>query len=244
MTWYKDWFGEDYLKVYPHRDQKEAEYQVDFVRKALQLSHEDLILDLGCGNGRHANELASRGFKVTCLDLSPVLLRLAKKARRKVCCSRFVQADMRQIPFCGVFDSVLSFFTTFGYFDTDSENLRTLHSIEQAMKPGGTFFQDYLNKDHVIANLVPSDEKVIEDVRITQERRYDEEKERVEKKITIQSDGIAREYYESVRLYTIDEMRVLLARTGLELLDTYGDFDGRAFTEESPRLILTGKRKI
>ncbi len=79
MSWYKDWFGEDYLKVYPHRDEAEAKKQVDFVAKVLDLKLAKKFLDLGCVNGRHANELFRLGYHVTCLDLSSTLLSLARE---------------------------------------------------------------------------------------------------------------------------------------------------------------------
>ena len=140
MTWYEEWFGEDYLKVYLHRDEDEANSQVDFAEKVLPLKSSWRILDLGCGSGRHALELSQRGYHVTCLDLSSVLLSLAKqKSQGESCCLRLVRADMRHIPFSNVFDAVLSFFTTFGYFKKDEENLQTLKSIQEALKPGGYF---------------------------------------------------------------------------------------------------------
>ena len=158
MAWYKDWFGEDYLKVYPHRDEAEARRQVEFVEEIIPLPLSGRILDLGCGSGRHSAELSKRGYNVTCLDLSPVLLRVAKrKSKGEKCCRQFVRADMRCVPFFKVFDTVVSFFTTFGYFDTTQENLKTLTSIESVLKPGGHFLLDYLNKSHVINNLVASD---------------------------------------------------------------------------------------
>src|SRR3990172_11935383 len=103
-SWYREWFGEDYLKVYPHRDEAEASEQIQFVINTLKLNHGQRILDLGCGNGRHALELCQRGFNVTCLDLSKVLLALAKKNSRNSCSIRFVEADMRCMPFAEVFD--------------------------------------------------------------------------------------------------------------------------------------------
>lgn len=242
VTWYKDWFGEDYLKVYPHRDEAEANRQVDFVERILKLKLSQKILDLGCGNGRHANELSQQGYQVTCLDLSSVLLSLArKKYSSDSCCIRFVRADMRHIPFANAFDSVVSFFTTFGYFKTDEENLRTLKNIAQALKPGGTFLQDYLNKSFVVENLVPYDSRQENGFEIIQERHYNRDEERIEKKITLKENGKVREYFESVRLYTLEEMKDLLANTELRLEKTFGDFDGSPFTNESPRLILVGE---
>jgi len=243
MTWYKDWFGEDYLKVYPHRDEIEAKKQVDFVAKILDLKLAKKILDLGCGNGRHANEFSGKGYHVTCLDLSSVLLSLAKDKYGSASCICFVQADMRQIPFANAFDSVVSFFTTFGYFKTDDENLQTLKNIEAALKPGGSFFQDYMNKKFVIENLVPYDSRQVNGFEITQERNYNRAEERIEKKITLKENGEVREYFESVRLYTLEEMKTLLAKTRLKLEKTFGDFDGSSFTSKSPRLLLVGKKE-
>ena len=242
MTWYKHWFGEDYLKVYPHRDETEAQRQIDFVEKVLPLKKGDRILDLGCGNGRHASQLSRRGYAVTCLDLSTELLNLARRRYGKKCCLGFVQADMRYIPFNAAFDAVVSFFTTFGYFQTDEENLHTLVSLRTALKPGGWFLEDYVNKTYVIENLVPLDSRKSNGIEVIQERRYNRELERVEKKITLKENGQVREYFESVRLYTFEEMQAMLARAGLMLEQTFGEFDGRPFDRNSPRLILIGRR--
>ncbi len=243
MAWYKEWFGEDYLKVYPHRDDREAKTQVDFVAKFLQLINGARVLDLGCGMGRHAVELSQRGYCVACLDLSSVLLHLAKKRSGLTCRAHFVQADMRRIPFAGVFDAVLIFFTTFGYFKEDEENRRTLVSIREVLKPGGWFFLDYLNKEFVVSGLVPSDSCFRNGYEILQERRYNQKEQRIEKKIKIKENGQVREYRESVRLYTLAEMQAMLTVAGLTLAKTFGDFDGSDFTSASPRLILAGKRE-
>ncbi|MFQ5866140.1 MAG: class I SAM-dependent methyltransferase [bacterium] len=245
MTWYKEWFGQDYLKVYLHRDEEEAKKQVDFVEHILPLKTSNRILDLGCGSGRHALELTQRGYHVTCLDLSALLLRLAKKkSGEENCCIRFVKADMRYIPFSNVFDAILSFFTTFGYFRTDEENLQTLISICEALKPGCYFFLDYLNKTHVIENLVPFDARRENGYEVIQERRYNREEERIEKKITLKEDGEVREYFESVRLYTLEEMQSMLTKSGLILEQTFGDFAGSPFATHSPRLILVGRKEL
>lgn len=244
MTWYKDWFGEDYLRVYPHRDEAEAKRQVDFVERTLSLKSSQQLLDLGCGSGRHASELSRRGYHVTCLDLSSVLLELAqKKYATQECCLRFVRADMRRIPFVEAFDAVLSFFTTFGYFKTDEENLMTLKSIHDALKPGAAFVQDYMNKDFTIDNLVGRDERTQDGAEVIQQRRYNREDERIEKKITLKTNSQVREYFESVRLYTLAEMEEMLQKANLTLTATFGDFDGSPFSKKSPRLILVGKRE-
>lgn len=243
-AWYEDWFGEDYLKVYPHRDEDEARQQVDFVERIMPLSSARRILDLGCGSGRHALEMSERGYNITCFDLSSVLLSMAKKkGGNDNCCVRFVEGDMRDLPFKSVFDVVVSFFTTFGYFETDEENVKTLLSIKHVLKPGGAFMQDYLNKDYVIKNLVPVDSRTENGFEMKQERRFNAQAQRIEKKITLSENGKSREYFESVRVYTLEEMQSMIAHAGLILTQTFGNFDGSPFSEASPRLILTGRKE-
>jgi hypothetical protein len=150
---------------------------------------------------------------------------------------------MRHIPFSNVFEAILSFFTSFGYFKKDEENLQTLKSISEALKPKGYFFLDYLNKTHVIENLVPYDSRRENGCEVTQERRYNRKLERIEKKITLKENGEVREYLESVRLYTLEEMQIMLTKSGLMLEQTFGDFSGSPFTTHSPRLILVGNKE-
>jgi SAM-dependent methyltransferase len=151
---------------------------------------------------------------------------------------------MRHIPFSNAFDAVLSFFTTFGYFKKDEENLETLKSIQEALKPGGYFLLDYLNKTHVLDNLVPEDSRNENGYEIIQERYYNQDEERIEKRITLKENGEVREYLESVRLYTLEEMQSMLKKTMLQLEQTFGDFDGSPFTPKSPRLILVGRSEF
>ena len=74
MAWYKKSFGKDYLKIYSHRNREEAKRHVDFACKALNLRAGQLVLDLGCGAGRHSYELIGRHIRVTAFDLSEELL--------------------------------------------------------------------------------------------------------------------------------------------------------------------------
>jgi len=82
MTWYKDWFNsENYLRVYSHRDQTEAERLVELITKSLKLKINSSVLDMTCGTGRHAITFAKLGFKVTAVDISQLLISEAKKKR-------------------------------------------------------------------------------------------------------------------------------------------------------------------
>ncbi|MGD8868672.1 MAG: class I SAM-dependent methyltransferase, partial [Gemmatimonadales bacterium] len=89
--WYRKWFGEEYLALYPHRDAEEARQAVDLVIRSL--GHiEGPLLDLACGAGRHMREFARRGIAPVGLDLSITLLREGKAADRGLMLS---QGDMR-----------------------------------------------------------------------------------------------------------------------------------------------------
>lgn len=243
MPWYKRSFGDDYLIIYPHRDWREARRHVKFAAEVLQLKSGQRVLDLGCGYGRHAVELGRLGMEVYCLDLSPVLLEKAQKTAERLNISmHFICGDMREIPYHFYFDAVLSFFTSFGYFETDEENKQVFVGVREALLKGGLFLLDYFNVNHVLENLVSSDDCVRDGIKIVQERCYNEETHRIEKKVILSENGKCREYFESVRAYTAKEIVELLEHTGFKVIDQFGDYNGSSFRQASPRLITTCKK--
>ena len=84
MSWYQHWFADPlYMELYAHRDAAEARQAVDLFEQVTGLHHpksaDAPLLDLACGTGRHAFELARRGFRVVAADLSPTLLAAAAR---------------------------------------------------------------------------------------------------------------------------------------------------------------------
>lgn len=249
--WYKTAFRYDYLRVYPHRNDEEAQRQVDFLVERLDVHPSCEVLDLGCGDGRHSLELTRRGFRVTGLDLSEELL---ERARRRTANEgldiTFIQGDMRDPPAVRAYDLVVNFFTSFGYFREDGENARVLEGISRALRPGGHFLMDYLNREFVISTLVPSDRRTVDGMEVEQRRWITGDPSeagghvRINKQVRIRDDGAERSYDESVRMYTLEELEALMDRAGLLVTQTFGDFDGRPVSGDAPRNILVGRSKL
>ncbi|MBI4553565.1 MAG: methyltransferase domain-containing protein [Candidatus Latescibacteria bacterium] len=247
--WYTQAFRLDYLRVYPHRNDDEARRQVEFLIRTLRLAPGLDVFDLGCGDGRHAIPLARRGYRVTGLDLSGDLLdRARERARTLGLTITFIRGDMRDIPYDEAFDLVVCFFTSFGYFQEDEENERVLHAIARALRPAGRFFIDYLNRDYVLQTLVPHDRREQDGLIIEQERWVTGEPDRtgsavrINKRVTVTEAGVSRTYEESVRMYTLAELTAMAARAGLTMTHTFGEFDGRPFGADTPRLIVVGTK--
>ena len=159
--WYRSFFGQDYLDVYGHLlTEKSSEAEAGFVIRALDLKPGDSVLDLCCGTGRHAVPLAKASLKVTGLDMSEEYLAIARFAAENAGVDiRFVQGDMRDIPFRGEFDAVVNMFTAFGYFDSEADDQRVIDGASAALKPGGRLLLDLLNRDWVAANYVRSESR-------------------------------------------------------------------------------------
>lgn len=241
--WYRTWFGREYLEVYPHRDEAEAALQVDFLTEKLQLTDNARVLDLCCGSGRHAFELAKRGYRVCGVDLSGELLALAcARSKEKGGNVLFVRADMRILPLSGIFDAALSLFTSFGYFPTQTEDRKVLEAIARVLKKGGKYLLDHLNPEHVRANLVEKDESGRIGFRVLQERWIDEEGRRINKRITITREGGAEVFNESVRMYSFAELRAMLRDAGFKIQQVFGDFGGNEFSDLSPRMIILAEK--
>jgi SAM-dependent methyltransferase len=243
MPWYDSWFSSSaYTLVYGHRDEDEAATVVDLIEQVVAPAPDASILDMACGRGRHARELARRGYRVTGVDLSADAVdeARAKAAAEGLDRVTFQQGDMRE-PVCkACFDGVVNLFTAFGYFEDDAENQRALAALSTALRPGGWLVQDYLNPPHVASTLVPMDTRTEDGVTVTQRRRI--EGGRVYKEIELADDTATETHCESVRLYTRDDFARMYAAAGLDLQDTYGTYDGAPHSPHTPRLILHARK--
>lgn len=239
--WFRDWFGEEYLELYPHRDEEEAGRAVRlYLAEAEKRSgRPGPVLDLACGAGRHLRELAGAGVAAVGLDLSGTLL---AEARRASPGARLVRADMRRLPFHdGAFGGLTSFFTSFGYFRTRAEDRTVVREIRRVLDPDGVFMLDFFNAERVRRTLVPRDERRVGGRTVVQEREI--VGDTVVKRIRIVergTEGDPREFEERVRLYSAEELEDMLEAEGLRVERRYGDYDGADYDVSAERLILVG----
>ncbi len=239
--WYERWFGEEYLRLYGHRDEVEAARAVALVLAHRGRAGSGRALDLACGAGRHLRELERRGMRAFGLDLSFPLLVRARAEGLAV-----VRGDMRELPFAdGSFSLVTSFFTSFGYFDDPDDDERVLEEVRRILEPGGCFALDFMNAGRVRAELRPRDVREMEGRKIVETRRLVEGGRVVEKEIRIHSPGGPEPvpFHERVRLYESDDLLRLFSRHGFRATDCFGNYDGAPLAPDSPRVIIIGRQR-
>lgn len=235
MAWYQEWFGEEYLELYAHRDENEARQQVAFFRRQCG-SVTGPVLDLACGMGRHMQELQALDYHAVGCDLSYTLLRTGMLEYGHMPVAR---ADMRHLPFCdGVFAGLVNFFTSFGYFASEEENQQVVSEMARVLRPGAPFLFDYLNVHRELVRLVQRESRETPMGLVQIERWFDPYDRSFNKRITIGE----KRYLERVRGYDLSEISAMFAACHLTIHSAFGDFDGSPFTPSSARLILMGSR--
>ena len=160
--WFTDWFNTPYYHIlYKNRNDADAQLFMHNITSFLKLPKSTHILDLPCGKGRHAVFLNSLGYKVTGADLSTNSISHAKQFENNNL--HFEVHDMRK-PFKTKFDAIFNLFTSFGYFENDSEDLLILNNIKNGLKPNAIFVFDFLNAQKVALNLVENEQKIVDDI--------------------------------------------------------------------------------
>ncbi|MBI4532066.1 MAG: class I SAM-dependent methyltransferase [Candidatus Latescibacteria bacterium] len=242
MEWFEEFFSHEYLRFDRH---EETPGEVDFLEKVLDLEPGARILDLCCGYGRHAIELAARGYTVTGYDLSPVLLGKAwgDATARKVTV-QWIRGDMRDLDERETYHAVISMFTSFGYFQEETENFDVLKRIAQALLPEGSFLIETVNRDFLIRHFLPQEWfRVADDLWVLERRSFDLVESRSEVEVTVIEEGVEKRFRHSVRVYSFTELQLLLASVGLITQGVWGGFIGEDATWDASRMIVLAKKE-
>ncbi|WP_313807313.1 class I SAM-dependent methyltransferase [Flavobacterium sp.] len=237
-NWFASWFDTPYYHIlYKDRDYAEAQHFMDNLTQYLNLPEDAKILDLACGKGRHSVYLNELGYDVTGADLSENSIEAASEfANEKL---HFKVHDMRE-PFEEKFDAVFNLFTSFGYFESDDDNLTTLKAIHDSLSEYGFAVIDFMNVNYIINNLVPEEVKTVEGIDF-HIKRYVKDNH-IFKEIDFEADGQQFHFTEKVKALTLNDFEQMMEEAGIYLLDVFGDYKLRKFYKnDSERLIMIFK---
>jgi SAM-dependent methyltransferase len=243
--WWEEMFSEEFLRAIPILSPRQLEREVNFIEEGLGVAPSGQILDLACGAGQHAVELAARGYDVVGFDLSQSQLDwasgLALERNQRL---QFTNGDMRELSYQESFDAIYSWNTSFGFFE-EEKNLDVALRVFKALRPGGRFLLDVINRDFVVEQQpgqtwFEGDGCVcIDDVTID----FITSRMKVKRTLML-TNGKNRECTYSVRIYGLHELGKILHDVGFKILKVSGrpEMPGVFFGSTSPRvIILAGK---
>jgi 2-polyprenyl-3-methyl-5-hydroxy-6-metoxy-1,4-benzoquinol methylase len=242
VGWYKNWFDSPYYKVlYQSRDELEAQEFVEKLVGYLQPPPGSTMLDIACGEGRYARQLAGHGFDVTGIDLSPSSIDAAKRMEQDGL--HFYIHDMRMPFYINYFNYAFNFFTSFGYFAHDRDHALAARSFAASLKNEGLLVIDYLNANLAIANLVPEETVVRGDITFKISRRV-EHKHIIKDISFIDADNQEQHYSERVAAFELADFIRMFKAANMSLVSTFGNYQLEQFNPiDSPRLIMIFKKK-
>jgi SAM-dependent methyltransferase len=245
--WWDSYFDERFLELYgPFLPDEETRREAGAVMEMLGLPRGARLLDLGCGWGRHAIELARAGLRVTGLDLSEPLLAAARqRAAEAGVAVEWVRGDMRELTFESEYDAVVSLFSSLGYFPTERAELAVLRGVRRSLVPGGTLLLETMHRDLLARDFAERDWwEGPRGEHVWVEREFDAVAGVSREWLRWRGgEGPAGEKYHEIRVRSATEWDRLLARAGFRGEEWFGDWDLSPFTHESERLIVLARAR-
>ncbi len=219
--WFASWFDSPYYPMlYRHRNEQEAKEALTNLHHQLGLPFGAMVLDLGCGQGRHSRTLSELGYNVVGIDLSHSSITCARALAKDG--QRFEVQDMRSFAVPERFDAVFNLFTSFGYFKTDDDNLKVLKQIGVHLNKGGLLVIDYLNAFPLLDHQEQS--QTIHVDHVTFRTKKIRNGNHIVKHIEVLDGEAVLHYRESVQLITLSDFQYMLQTSGFQLESVFGSY--------------------
>ncbi len=237
--WWASYFDARYLQEYePIFSAAEDRRDVARLIELLRLPVGARILDVPCGQGRHARLLAEAGYQVDGLDYSAHLLGVARASGGDV---HYTRGDMRRLPtrWTGRFNAVANLFTSFGFFLDPADDARVVAEFARVLKPNGVLVWHGASRDGVMAKFIARDWWQSDDgTLIAHERTFDP----LSGILTVRvRQGEAERAYR-IRLYTATRLAELFADAGLIVEESYDGWTERPFTRRTSSMVLVARK--
>jgi ubiquinone/menaquinone biosynthesis C-methylase UbiE len=216
------------------------------IRKLLKLVRPKgkTALDLCCGPGRCSLALAKRRYKVTGVDLSPYLLRKARRfGKQHELEIEWVKSDMRRFVRPESFGLVINMYSSFGYFDNKDDDLTVLGNVYASLRPGGALVIEMKSKEWICRHLrdTTSNERPDGSLLVQRHRLFDNCTRIENRWILVRKDrSIEHRFHHTI--YSAQEMIDRLRAAGFSSIDIYGDLEGAEYTFNSNRIIVVGRK--
>jgi ubiquinone/menaquinone biosynthesis C-methylase UbiE len=221
--WWLDFF-DDFRPIFDTFPKRISNQQAAFIIRKMGLRKGKTFLDCPCGIGRISLPLARKGIRVTGVDITESYLEeLEEKAKRAKLKIETQHCDMRRITFSNQFDAAGNLLTSFGYFEKEADNLRTLRCIYYALKPGGKFVLHVTNRDWILVNYTPRGWQEIKSLKVLEKREFDYSRSVNRAVWHFIRDGKKSSYSVMIRLYSYHELIAMLKKVGFENVEGYGD---------------------
>lgn len=210
------------------------------------------VLELGCGTGRVTALLAPRVSRLAAVDLSPDMLRRARRKFPPGGSVGLVRADVLDLPLRPGFDLAVAANGVFSHLLEDGQRLRALRQIAGRLRPGGSVYVDafWLSRQRRSECAGPDGERRTrtvgegpESLRVAERWICDRESARCRVHYRYRHPDGSREEAQSVlRFWTESEVRRLFPKAGLRLTATWGGYDRSRWSPGSGRLVARARR--
>lgn len=234
--WFQNWFSSPYYHIlYHQRNDEEAEYFIDNLCAFLKPKPESKLLDIACGRGRHSVYLNKKGYDVTGIDLSNANIKFAQQFEKENL--QFFIHDMRNVFYINYFDIAFNLFTSFGYFETEKDHLKSLRAFNKSLKKSGILVLDYFNSEKIIRHLASNEVKHVEGIDFHISKKVENGK--IIKNISFEHKNKEFSFNEEVKAFSKNDFEEMFTKSGFKILNQFGDYSLNPFDEvKSDRLIF------
>lgn len=244
QPWYHDFFQGTVVECWRRAVSAEhTQAELAWIHRHCNLISDSRVLDVPCGTGRHALELARRGCDVTGIDISAESIAIAHaEAAAGGVAIHWITGDMARLDFPLGCDAVLMLGNSFGYLEHDAMQA-VLAKIAGALTPGGRLFLDSgAVAEALLPNYQPAFQIDVGDICLGIENRYDPATGRLHTRYTFTQNGHSRVLDGTQGVYTCAELDRLMAAAGLRVIARHGSLDDKPFELGDRCLYLIAER--